>query len=196
MTNDGRPFSWPRPVALGVLALCALTGCGDPNPGRGASQVAPPSNVAAPGAADSSSEAPEGLTGGVVEFTLDRGVTLVLPVTFCAGAGTVLTVVGREGETQVDVRIIENEMMRGKAPIEESTETTYRFAGDESGRRYEELWESTSNRTVIREGDTTRIEGEMRGRRMYATGETTFSPPQPIDDDQTYRFSLLARCAQ
>lgn len=176
----------------GPLALGVLTGCGGSPSGSPGEPSAAPSALAGAGAAQ---EIPAD-SGTMLAFSLERGVERQLPVTYCAGSGSVLTIVGREGDTQVDVRIIENELMRGGAPLEDSTETTYRFTGEESGRRYEELWESATNRTVIRDGDSTRIEGKMRGRRMYATSETTFSPPQAIDNGQTVGFSLEVRCSQ
>lgn len=138
---------------------------------------------------------PAGEDGGTMSFTLDRGVSLSLPVTFCGGFGTVLTVAGREGDTQADTRIVESPVMRGDAPLEDNASTSFRYAGEQDGRRYEELWTSRRHDRVLRDGQRTRVEGTMTGQRFYATSDTAFGPGEPIDGEREYAFTLEARCA-
>jgi len=130
-----------------------------------------------------------------MSFTLDRGVSLSLPVTFCAGFGTVLTVAAREGDTQADTRIVESPLMRGDAPLEDGASTSFRYAGEQDGRRYEELWTSRRHDRVLRDGPRTRVEGTMTGQRFYAINDTAFGPGEPVDGEQEYTFTLEARCA-
>jgi hypothetical protein len=171
MSREASPLrSWLDSMAV-VLAIGLVSGCGGQ----------------ASGESDS---------GGTLVFKLDRGVSVQLPITFCTGFGTVLTVVGRKGDTQVEARIIENTTMRGGEPLELSTVSGYRTTGEEDGRRYEEQWQSRSHQAVKREGAVTRITGTMYGQRFYATSETAFGPPQPIDSGRDFGFTLEAQCAQ
>lgn len=119
-----------------------------------------------------------------------------MPITVCTGFGTVLTVVARDGDAQVDTRIIENATMRGGQPLELSKASGYRTTGTENGRRYEEHWQSRSHQSVVREGANTRVSGAMYGQRFYATSDTAFGPPQPIGDGRDVGFTLEAQCAQ
>lgn len=140
-------------------------------------------------------QAAAGEDGGTMSFSLDRGVSLSLPITFCGGFGTVLTVAAREGDTQADTRIVESPLMRGDSPLEDSTSTSFRHAGEQDGRRYEELWTSRQHVRVLRDGQRTRVEGMMTGQRFYATSETAFGPGEPVDGEREYAFTLEARCA-
>lgn len=140
-------------------------------------------------------QAAAGEDGGTMSFSLDRGVSLSLPITFCGGFGTVLTVAARAGDTQADTRIVESPVMRGDSPLEDSASTSYRYAGEQDGRRYEELWTSRKHARVLRDGQRTRVEGTMTGQRFYAISDTAFGPGEPVDGEREYSFILEARCA-
>lgn len=196
MMNEAiRVRQWSAAFALPVaIALAALGGCGGQESGDGrggTTEVMVQSKSGGP--ADRVVEHSDGTGGGILTFTLDRGVSQQLPITVCTGFGTVLTIVGRDGENQVDARIIENETMRGGEPLETSTVSGYRTAGEEAGQRYEELWQSQRNSSVVREGNATRVVGTMTGQRFYATSETAFGPPQPIEGGEI-GFTLEAEC--
>lgn len=132
--------------------------------------------------------------GGTMSFSLDRGVSLSLPITFCGGFGTVLTVTARDDDTQADTRIVESPVMRGDAPLEDGASSSFRFSGEQDGRRYEELWTSRKHVRVLRDGQRTRAEGTMTGQRFYAISDTAFGPGEPVDGEREYAFTLEARC--
>jgi hypothetical protein len=183
-------IAWPVAIALALLGGCGGKESGD---GRGGTtEVVVQSKSGGP--ADRVVEHSDGTGGGVLKFTLDRGLVRQLPITVCTGFGTVLTIVGREGENQVDARIIENEMMRSGEPLETSTVSGYRTVGEDAGQRYEELWQSQRNSSVVRDGSVTRVVGTMTGQRFYATSETAFGPPQLIEGGGEIGFTLEAEC--
>ena len=140
-------------------------------------------------------QAAAGEDGGTMSFSLDRGVSLSLPITFCGGFGTVLTVAAHEGDMQADTRIVESPVMRGDAPLEDSASSSFRFSGKQDGRRYEELWTSRKHVRVLRDGQRTRVEGTMTGQRFYAISDTAFGPGEPVDGEREYAFTLEALCA-
>lgn len=179
-------------ATLAGLALLATTACGDaPAPGGAAPKSPPP--AASPQAA-----APAAETGapGSIEFTLERGgVTATLPVTMCAGFGAVLNVVGRADGVQVDVQVVENAAMRAEMPLKMATTSGYRIEGTADGKRYQEVWTSKRNDTVVREGPLTRVTGVMTGIRMEGIDDTRYGPPAPIDGQREVPYTLSARCA-
>jgi len=187
---------WLAPVVV-VLAIGITGGCGGQDSGDSKSGITDVSvKSKSGGPTDRVVELADGTGGGTLTFTLDRGVSLQVPITFCAGFGTVLTVVGRDGDAQVDTRIIENATMRGGEPLELSTVSGYRTTGEEDGKRYEEQWQSRSHQSVVREGASTRLTGTMYGQRFYATSDTAFGPPQPIEGGRDFGFTLEAQCEQ
>lgn len=190
---------WLAPFVV-ALAMGTAGGCGGQEPGDSNSSKSGTTDVLVKsksgGPTDRVVELDGGTGGGTLTFTLDRGVSLQMPITFCAGFGTVLTVVGRDGDTQVDTRIIENATMRGGEPLELSTASSYRTVGEEDGKRYEELWQSRSHQSVVREGASTRLTGTMYGQRFYATSDTAFGPPQPVEGGRDFEFTLKAQCEQ
>lgn len=188
---------WLAPVVV-VLVIGAVGGCGEKAAGDSNSSRTTDVLVKSKsgGPTDRVVKLAEGTGGGTLTFTLDRGVSLRMPITVCTGFGTVLTVVARDGDTQVDTRIIENATMRGGQPLELSTTSGYRRTGTQDGKRYEEQWQSRSHQSVVREGANTRVSGAMYGQRLYATSDTAFGPPQPIEEGRDIGFTLEARCAQ
>lgn len=196
--KTGALHSWLVPVFV-VLVIGSTGGCGEKasdvtSSRNGVTEVLVKSKSGGP--TDRVVKLSDGSGGGTLTFTLDQGVSLQMPITVCTGFGTVLTVVGRDGDTQVDTRIIENTTMRGGQPLELSTSSGYRTTGMEDGKRYEEQWQSRSHQSVVREGAITRITGMMYGQRLYATSDTAFGPPQPIEDGRDIGFSIEAKCAQ
>ncbi len=194
---------WLKPVIV-ALVIGTAGGCGEKatdvsnsnssSSESGTTEVLVKSKSGGP--TDRVVELSDGSGGGTLKFTLDRGVSLRMPITVCVGFGSVLTVVGREGDTQIDTRIIENATMRGGEPLELSTVSGYRTTGEEDGKRYEEQWQSRRHQSVVREGVSTRVTGVMYGQRLYATSDTTFGPPQPIDGGRDFGFTIEAQCAQ
>ena len=170
-----RTAARPHNLALALTVLLA-SACG-PRPADPATATAKPAPVAA--ADDDGDEGEFG--SGSLDFQLEPGASLPLPVTFCAGHGTILTIAGREGETQVDLRVIEQPAMRDGAPLEEVTQAGYRFNGTDQGRAFQEVWQSRSMDEVVRDGDTTRARGKMYGLRMYDKGNGAYTSPEAID---------------
>ena len=183
-------------LLLGATLACAACGGGDASSrqqdGGSTGGLARSGPGGTPGELN---QAAAGEDGGTMSFSLDRGVSLSLPITFCGGFGTVLTVAAHEGEMQADTRIVESPVMRGDAPLEDSASSSFRFSGEQDGRRYEELWTSRKHVRVLRDGQRTRVEGTMTGQRFYAISDTAFGPGEPVDGEREYAFTLEALCA-
>ena len=183
-------------LLLGATLACAACGGGETSSrqkdGGSTGGLARSSSGGTPGELN---QAAAGEDGGTMSFSLDRGVSLSLPITFCGGFGTVLTVAAHEGDMQADTRIVESPVMRGDAPLEDSASSSFRFSGDQDGRRYEELWTSRKHVRVLRDGQRTRVEGTMTGQRFYAISDTAFGPGEPVDGEREYAFTLEALCA-
>ncbi|WP_157559346.1 hypothetical protein [Hydrogenophaga crassostreae] len=182
----------PQTLAL-ALAVLLVSAC-DPAPADPAATASQPASAVAPAG---ESEDKGALGSGSLEFHLEPGTTLALPVTFCAGHGTILTVAGREGETQVDLRVIELEAARSGASLEKSTEVGYRFNGtDDQGRKFMELWQTRSIDAVVRDGDNTRVSGKLYGLRSFDKGNGAGTSPEPIDGGTEHAFTLSATCSK
>lgn len=197
------PHRWPipaRPAWQALLSVVAvvvvLAGCDDARtPGAAAAPAGSATPPTAPEVAGSGTGVAPGSTG-FIEFSLGRGgVAARLPVTLCAGFGAVLTVVGIEGEAQVEVQVIESPVMRGDLPLAQATTSGYRRTGVADGRRYQEIWTSHRNQSVVREDRLTRVTGTMTGQRMEAIDDTRFGPPMTIDGQRELPYTLTARCA-
>ncbi|GAB2503845.1 hypothetical protein [Arenimonas alkanexedens] len=182
-----------RPHAL-LLSLTVLlaSACGS-GPADPAASATMPAATVADEDDDYSDDA--GLGSGALDFHLAPDTTLPLPVTFCAGQGTILTIAAREGETQVDLRVIELPTLRDGAPLEEVTEAGYRFTGEDQGRVFQEVWQSKAIDNVVRDQDTTRVSGTMYGLRMYDKGNGAFTSPEPIDDGAHHAFTISVTCS-
>ena len=192
-----RNAALPQTFTLGLTVLLA-TACG-PKPAdpaaASAENAATRAVAAAVAAADDGRESAGEFGSGTLRFQLQPAASLPLPVTFCAGHGTILTIAGREGETQVDLRVIELPAMRDGKPLEEVAQAGYRFTGSEQGRVYQEIWQTRSMDEVVRDGDTTRARGKMYGLRMYAKDNGAFTSPEAIDDGVERDFSLEVTCS-
>lgn len=181
----------PQTLALALTVLLA-SGCGPaPADNAGATTPAARENPAA----DAENENESEFGSGTLSFRLEPDTTLPLPVTFCAGHGTILTIAGREGETQVDLRVIELPAMRDGAPLEEVTEAGYRFNGSDQGRNFQEVWQSRSMDEVVRDGDVTRVRGKMYGLRMYEKDNGAYTSPEAIDGGAEHAFTLEVTCS-
>lgn len=183
----------PQTIALALTALL-LSACNPTPADPAANTVSKPAPETAP--ADNSGEK-EAFGSGSLEFHLEPNTTLPLPVTFCAGHGTILTVAAREGETQVDMRVTELEAARGGASLEKSTEVGYRFNGtDDQGRKFLELWQTRSIDEVVRDGDSTRVSGKMYGLRSFDKGNGTSTSPEPVEGPAEQAFKLSVTCSK
>lgn len=187
----------PQALALG-LTVVLVTACGSKSadPAAASADNAATRAVAAAVAAANERDEREGEIGsGTLSFQLQPGAVLPLPVTFCAGHGKILTVVGREGETQVDLRVIELPAMRDGKSLEEVTQAGYRFSGSDQGRGFQEVWQTRSMDEVVRDGDTTRARGKMYGLRSYAKDNGAFTSPEAIDGGAVRDFNLEVTCS-
>lgn len=187
--TDPRRTALPSTLALALTVLLA-SACGDkpadPAPaGQAATAAAQPAKADDAGAFGS----------GTLSFQLPPGAPVPLPVTFCAGHGTILTIAGREGETQVDLRVVELPSMRNGAPLEQGTQVGYRFNGTDQGRVFQEVWQTRATDEVVRDGDTTRVRGKMHGLRMYDKGNGAFTSPEAIDNGADREFTLTVTCS-
>lgn len=180
-----------KALALALAALL-LSAC-EPTPADPATTASKPAPAVVPAA---NSEEKGAFGSGKLEFHLEPNTTLPLPVTFCAGHGTILTVAGREGETQVDLRVTELEAARGGASLERSTEVGYRTNGTDQGRAFMDLWQTRSVDEVIRDGDNTRVRGKMYGLRSFDKGNGTGTSPEPIDGGAERAFTLSVTCSK
>lgn len=190
-----RAAAVPQTLAL-VLAVLFASACGGPTPADKTANKSGPSSTPSSAMSESDDDADEGgLGSGTLTFTLPPNAPLILPVTFCAGHGTILTVVGKQGESQVDVRVPEMPGKRDRASLIERTEAGYRFNGSDQGRTFMELWQSQSIDDVVRDGDTTRVSGKMYGLRTYDNGDGTGSTPESIDDKVGRDFSIEVTCS-
>jgi len=182
-----------RPQTLALVLTVLLVSACDPSPADPATTASNPAPVAAP-TGDTGAKGEFG--SGTLEFHLEPDTTLPLPVTFCAGHGTILTVAGREGETQVDLRVIELEAARDGASLEKSTEVGYRFNGtDDQGRKFMEIWQTRSVDEVVRDGDSTRVRGKMYGLRSLDKGNGAGTSPEPVDGGAEHPFTLSVKCS-
>lgn len=175
-----------RSVALVLAAVLAACG-GDPQPQAGAS--GPTAVVSSAGDHAGDTDA-----AGELRLQLGQDAPLVLPVTYCSGQEAMYTVVAKQGEMQVDMRVLEHSMMRGDKPLEAVTEASLQRSGTEDGRAYQDMWASKEVGKVERDGEATRISGRMQGIRMHANGDGTFGSPVPIDQGALRDFSLESRC--
>ena len=173
-----------RSVAL-VLAAVLAACSGDPQPQAGAS--GPAAVVSSTGDTDTD-------TAGELRLQLRQDAPLVLPVTYCSGQEAIYTVVAKQGDLQVDMRVLEHPTMRGDKPLEAVTEASLQRSGTEDGRAYQDMWASKAVAKVERDGEATRISGRMQGIRMHAKGDGTFGSPVPIDQGALRDFSLESRC--
>lgn len=182
----------PKTLALALAALL-LSAC-EPTPADTAPVASKPAPVVAPAG---NGEEKGAFGSGSLEFQLEPNATLPLPVSFCAGHGTILTIAGREGENQVDLRVTELEAARGGASLERSTEVGYRFNGtDDQGRKFSEIWQTRSIDEVVRDGDSTRVRGKMYGLRSFDKGDGTGTSPEPIDGGTEHAFTLSVKCSK
>ena len=191
-----RTAALPQKLALALTVLLA-SACGGPksaDPAAASTDTAATRAVAAAVAA--ANDKGEGEFGsGTLSFHLQPGTPVPLPVTFCAGHGTILTIAAKEGETQVDLRVIELPSLRDGKPLDEVAQAGYRFTGSDQGRGFQEIWQSRSMDEVVRDGDTTRARGKMYGLRMYDNGNGTFSSPEAVDGGAERDFSLEVTCS-
>lgn len=192
-----RTASLPHTLTLALTVLIA-SGCGpktsDPA-AAGADPAATRAVAAAVAAANDKGEGEDEFGSGTLSFHLPPAEPLPLPVTFCAGHGTILTIVGREGETQVDLRVIEQPAMRNGKPLEDVTQAGYRFTGSDQGRVFQEIWQTRSMDEVVRNGDVTRARGKMYGLRMYKKENGAFTSPEAIDGGTEHAFTLEVTCS-
>ena len=184
-----RAAALPQAIVLALTVLFA-SACGGPT------SADKPGAKSAPSSTTSETDDGAGEFGsGTLTFNLPPNAPLTLPVTFCAGHGTILTVVGKAGETQVDLRVPEMPGKRDRASLIERAEAGYRFNGSDQGRKFMELWQSRSMDDVVRDGDTTRVSGKMYGLRTYDNGDGTGSTPESIDDKAERSFSIEVTCS-
>ena len=184
----------PQTLALTVLLASACSGPAPADKPAAAAENAATRAIAA-AVAGADDEDTGGMGSGTLSFQLKPGAALPLPITFCAGYGTVLTVAGREGETQVDLRVIDAPAIRDGKTLEEVTEAGYRFTGKEEGRVFQEVWQTRSIDAVMRDGETTRARGKMYGLRMYAKDNGAYTSPEAIDGGAERDFSLEVTCS-
>ncbi len=181
------------PQLLGlVLTVVVASACSGPTPAdRAATGTASTSEVAT----DDSNEGAGEFGSGTLTFNLQSNAPLTLPVTFCAGHGTILTIGASEGEAQVDVRVPELPGNRDRASMIERAEAGYRFNGTDQGRTFMEIWQSRSIEDVVRDGDHTRVSGTMYGLRSYDNGDGTGSTPEPVDGEGDREFNIDVTCS-
>ena len=190
-----RTAALPQTLTL-ALTVLLISACG-PKPAdpAAASADTPAARAVAAtvAAAKGKNEGNEGEFGsGTLSFQLKPDAPLTLPVTFCAGHGKILTIAGRQADTQVDLRVIELPVLRDGKPLKEVTDAGYRFTGNDQGRDFNEIWQTKSMDEVIRDGDTTRVRGKMYGLRSYDEGNGTGSTPEALGERD---FSLEVTCS-
>jgi hypothetical protein len=191
--NTSLTAALPRTLALALTVLLA-SACADKPSDPIAASTAPAATEAV--ASDDEPMFPEGAFGsGTLSFELKPDAALQLPVTFCAGQGTILTIAAREGEAQVDLRVIELPALRDGKPLVEVTEAGYRFTGTDQGRTFWDTWQTRSLDEVVRDGDTTRVRGKMYGLRSYDKGNGVGTTPEGIDGRALREFNLEVTCS-
>ena len=184
-----RAAALPQFLALALTVLLA-SACDGPKPADKAAAGAARPIADAAMAADDKSWTQIG--SGTLSFDLQPDTHLTLPVTFCAGYGTVLTVSSKEGDAQVDLRVIELPALREDKPLKDVTEAGYRFTGNDQGRDFNETWQTRSIEEVIRDGDTTRVRGKMYGLRSYSKGNGVGTSPADVGEQD---FTLKVTCS-
>lgn len=187
-----RKAALPQTLAL-TLTVLLISACGS-------TPADPAATGAVAAAVAAANDMGKGEFGsGTLRFDLQPDTHLTLPVTFCAGHGTILTIAAKERETQVDLRIYELPALREDKPLKDVTESGYRFTGSDKGRGFQEIWQTTSItqhaksiEEVVRDGDTTRVRGKMYGLRSYNNGNGTGPSPADIGERD---FSLEVTCS-
>lgn len=188
-----RAAALPQTLAL-ALAVLFASACSPAPPGT---TNAPQAAAPAAAASDDTDNPDDGEAGnGTLRFQLEPDTTLSLPITLCAGAGKLLTVVGSEGTAQVDLRVVELPAMRDGAPLKDVTDAGYRFDGSDQGRGFQEVWQSRSIDEVVRDGNATQVRGSMYGLRMYDKGNGTYTTPEAINGGAELAFRLEVTCSE
>ena len=177
-----------------ALAVLLASACSGPTPGDKPVQKPGASSTPPAAMSDVDEDDDEGGFGsGTLSFELKPDAAMTLPVTFCAGHGTILTVVGKEGETQVDLRVIELPALKEGKPLKEIAEVGYRFTGSDQGRAFNEIWQTRSIDEATRDGYTTRARGKLYGLRSYDKGNGVGTTPESTGADRD--FSLEVTCS-
>lgn len=168
-----RTASLPQTLVLALAAMLA-SACSGPTTAETPVFAA---SAAAAGPAEATGAGEGEFGSGTLRFELQPEKQLTLPVTFCAGHGTILTIAAQEGETQVDLRVTELPALREGKPLEDVADAGYRATGSDEGRVFYDIWQTKSMDEVIRDGDTTRARGTMYGLRSY--DKAMASAPRP-----------------
>ena len=189
-----RAAALPQTLAL-ALAVLLASACSGPTPAdkAAAGAVGGAARSIADAAMTADDKGGTGLGSGTLGFELQPDTHLTLPVTACLGHGTMFTVGAKEGETQVDMRVIELPALREDKPLKDVTEVGYRFTGSDQSRAFFEIWQTKSIDEVIRDGDTTRVRGKMYGLRSYDKGNGVGTTPESTGADRD--FSLEVTCS-
>ncbi len=198
--NMFRTAALPQVLALALTVLLA-SACDGPKPAdkAAAGAVGDAARSIADAAMAADDKSWTGVGSGTLSFDLQPDTHLTLPVTFCAGQGTILTIAAKEGDTQVDLRMYESPALREGKSLKDVTEAGYRFTGSDQGRNFDEFWQTNSITQsaksideVIRDGDTTRVRGKMHGLRSYSNGDGTGTSPADIGERD---FTLKVTCS-
>lgn len=186
-----RSAALPQTLALALTVLLA-SACSGPTPGdKPANQSRTSSASSSPVTEDDDEQGEVG--SGTLTFQLQPDAAMTLPVTFCAGHGTIFTVTGKEGGTQVGMRLIELPALKEGKPLKEIADVGYGFTGNDQGRVFNETWQTRSIDEATRDGDTTRARGKMYGLRSYDKGNGMGTTPTSTGADRD--FSLEVTCS-
>lgn len=182
------PNAASRTVVLASALLLAATAACKPAPAPSASPATGTPN--APGAPPIGDEASATVGEGELRFRLGGDVSLRLPVSYCAGAGTILTVMARDETHQVDLRLVDSERIRNGRPVEDVATVSYMLHGAD----YQDLWQTKAIGSVERAGSRTTVTGTLTGGHMVATSENSFAPPADLAGGQPVDFRLEVDC--
>lgn len=185
-----RSAALSQAIVLGLTMLFA-SGCSGPTAGDKSAEKPGASSVSSSAMSEDDDDAGE-FGSGTLSFQLQPDAAITMPVTFCAGHGTILTIAGKEGEAQVDMRLIELPALRDGKSLKEIAEVGYRFTGTDEGRDFEEFWQTRSIEEAIHDGDITSARGKMYGLRSYSKGNGMGTTPESIGERD---FTLKATCS-
>ncbi len=187
-----RAAALPQTLALALTVLLA-TACSGPTPADEPAQKPGASSTPSAAMSDVDENDDEGGFGsGTLSFELKPDAAMTMPVTFCAGHGTILTIAGKEGETQVDMRLIELPALKEGKPLKEIAEVGYRFTGSDQGRVFNDIWQTRSIDEATHDGDSIRARGRLYGLRSYEKGNGMGTTPEGIGERD---FSLEVTCS-
>jgi hypothetical protein len=139
---------------------------------------------------DDASSAP----GGSMTLALEGHAPVTVPVTACAGFGTILTIQGRQGKTVVDLQVVEMPALLEGRTMAESSTAGFTTASDASTLEADEIWLADRITSASRTGQRVELAGVMTGTAWDEVRPGVGGNPRAADGGAEVPFTLTAVC--